>query len=220
MPAHLDRSRSRHGYPPDIEIHHLPCAEPRVCLHLARLPVRLDGSEAQRLDTDERARHDSLVRPVDRVRFLGRRLLLRAILAHSFGLPSDGLCFARQDHGKPVLRRHPDLHFNASHAGDWLLVATSRHAPVGVDIERVMPELDWRTLLNEVCCPAEARACLTSSDPRTAFFRLWTAKEAVLKARGTGLAVDPRFALLDGARWAAVAAPPGYLAALALSLDG
>jgi 4'-phosphopantetheinyl transferase len=216
MPTRVDRIRAPRFARLASDVRRLPSPEPGVALYLARLPATIDEMLAACLADNERARFAALARPVDRVRYLARRLLLRDILARSFGLDAAGLRFACTRHGKPHLDDHPGLHFNASHAGDWLLVATRRAGPVGVDIEHVATMFDWRALLSRVCAPDEARACLAAADPRAQFFRLWTAKEAVLKAHGTGFAADPRAALAN-ACWCAVGAPPGYAAALAVA---
>jgi 4'-phosphopantetheinyl transferase len=93
--------------------------------------------------------------------------------------------------GKPRLEGHTGPCFNVSHAGDVVVVALSDRE-VGVDIERGgdCAVLDAAA----VACTASERAALdvvSSADRADAFLRLWTAKEAYLKATGTGLAVPP-----------------------------
>ncbi|WP_205699538.1 4'-phosphopantetheinyl transferase superfamily protein [Conexibacter sp. SYSU D00693] len=80
----------------------------------------------------------------------------------------------------------PGDHGSASHTGDLLVLAVCAQAPVGVDVERVVPR---RRGLASRLHPREQVALAATPDDEwdAAFTGLWTAKEAVLKARGTGL---------------------------------
>jgi len=98
--------------------------------------------------------------------------------------------------GLPVA--DPPVDVSLSHGGGWIAVAAHRHGRVGVDVEAV----------REVG-PALARRCLSPAelnwldraadapDRRERFLRLWTAKEAYLKAIGTGLGTDPHTVTID-----------------------
>lgn len=118
-------------------------------------------------------------------------VLLRQVLAELTGTPAAAHVFDRtcqrcgdRSHGKPVLQ-HPSLHTSRSYAGGMLAVAVSTAGPVGVDVEQVSgTAFDG---FAEVALAPDERDGTPSE--RT---RAWTRKEAVLKARGTGLSVDPR----------------------------
>lgn len=92
--------------------------------------------------------------------------------------------FTRNEHGKPTLLEHPHLHFNLSHCRVAVLCAL-HDAPIGVDVERIRPfkETLARYTMNE----EEMQQILQSNEPALTFCRLWTAKEAVVKLKGTGL---------------------------------
>lgn len=95
--------------------------------------------------------------------------------------------FKINEKGKPQLHEYLDVHFNITHSGCWVVVATS-NVPVGVDVEKIRkvpegvatrffsePEKNWlSTALNE-------------DDKANIFFTLWTLKESFLKAIGKGL---------------------------------
>jgi 4'-phosphopantetheinyl transferase len=87
----------------------------------------------------------------------------------------------------------PALHFNLSHAGGWLLIATRVDGPIGVDIEFPRDGLDLERLARRVFSPAE-QAGLQRATERSAaagqrwFFGCWTRKEALLKCLGIGFA--------------------------------
>jgi 4'-phosphopantetheinyl transferase len=68
--------------------------------------------------------------------------------------------------------------------------AVSRSLLVGIDVERIRPEIVSKRLAAAILSAAEFEAFRTASDDerRDQFFSAWTQKEAYLKARGIGLA--------------------------------
>lgn len=110
--------------------------------------------------------------------------------------------------GKPRLAG-PDagVRFNAAHGGGLVLVAVARGREVGVDVEP-LDRGPWLSLPGHVLTPAELRSLdgLGGKAHDAAFLRLWSRKEAVLKAAGVGLAVDPGLVAVSGP-----AEPPAVL---------
>ena len=98
------------------------------------------------------------------------------------------------EHGKPFLAHHPEVHFNLSHCKNGIAVVVDA-SPVGIDIESFHPSN--LALIKKTMNPAEAEQIFTSSDPVEAFTQYWTKKEAVLKLRGTGI-VNNLHDVLDG----------------------
>jgi 4'-phosphopantetheinyl transferase len=94
----------------------------------------------------------------------------------------------RGPHGKPFAADLPDLEFNLSHTGSQVLLACARRQALGVDIE---PETRRFSagLARRFFAPREAAALDRLPEPlrHAAFLRLWTHKEALLKALGVGL---------------------------------
>ena len=85
------------------------------------------------------------------------------------------------EHGKPFLDGGP--HFSISHCKEGIAVAIDDE-PIGIDIESIRhadKELIKRTM-NE-----EERTLIAKANADAAFTRLWTQKEAVVKAQGTGI---------------------------------
>ena len=133
------------------------------------------------------ARIDRLRQPADRLRSLLGHLLLRHLLraAGVTAMPHIELGL----YGKPHLRMPMPLEFNVSHAGRWVVCALAPTA-VGIDIERVR-DIDLR--IAERCFQPGEYAALMNRAPDERpdyFFRLWTAKEAYVKALGLGLRRD------------------------------
>jgi 4'-phosphopantetheinyl transferase len=107
---------------------------------------------------------------------------------------------APADRGAPsrLLRRlrhgRPRLHGTVSHSRTLGMVAVTHASPVGIDVEDLEAGRDWLRLAPDQMAPAELadfRLCPLSDRPAV-FLRSWTAKEAVLKATGLGLALSPR----------------------------
>lgn len=135
---------------------------------------------------DRRARVLSLVKPEDRRRSLCAGLALDACL-RTVGLREVSEPIIRDEHGRPQLAAHPVQQFSLSHSGDWAVCALA-DAPVGIDVERVR-SVRADALARRYFTPQEAAllAAMPEAEREIAFFRLWTAKESVLKAQGTGL---------------------------------
>jgi 4'-phosphopantetheinyl transferase len=116
-----------------------------------------------------------------RRQFVTGRAGLRWLLAQQLGTAPASIDIAYSPTGKPILPQG-NYHFNLSHAYELVVIALSS-LPVGVDVEyghrpcaiarigaRFFPEQDW-----------------TGADCRQKFWQLWTTKEAIGKAVGTGL---------------------------------
>ena len=95
----------------------------------------------------------------------------------------------RNPHGKPFAPGLPQLHFNASHAGAHILLAFARGQELGIDIEQRTRPVSVDDIAQRFFTPREAQALhsVAPAQKAVAFLRLWTHKEAVLKALGLGL---------------------------------
>jgi 4'-phosphopantetheinyl transferase len=122
-------------------------------------------------------------------RFANCRGLVRLLLGRYTGQEPARLSFDYGPHGKPALSRDTGLHFNVSHAGAHALLAFTPACPVGVDIEEVRSFHGMDDLATRFFTPPEAAALsdLRTDDRVAGFFRCWTRKEAVVKARGHAL---------------------------------
>ena len=97
--------------------------------------------------------------------------------------------FQTNSSGKPSLVDEPaTIHFNASHGRHGGVVATSETLPIGIDIEFIRP-LDAEAFAEKILSPKERVHHQAHDDLARLehLFSIWTAKEAVIKALGTGL---------------------------------
>jgi 4'-phosphopantetheinyl transferase len=144
------------------------------------------------LSAEERARADRFHFDRDRQRFVAARGALRRILGRYAEAPADELRFLYAAEGKPSLAAPWSwLRFNLAHSGDLALIAVARGREVGVDVERVPTSELVEDVVKVVCSdPERARLQrLRPSAQRRGFARLWTRKEALIKADGRGLAM-------------------------------
>jgi 4'-phosphopantetheinyl transferase len=146
------------------------------------------------LSDEERERLERFRFPVLKHRFAVARGTLRQIVAQYVGGDPVGLQFGYERFGKPFVQSPPsNLHFNLSHSVDLMVVAVSMETPVGVDIEREDRELKfWDIAAHYFSQSEQEELALRKMDSRQrAFFQIWTAKEAVLKASSLGFSVEP-----------------------------
>ena len=137
------------------------------------------------------------------------RAPLRALLGAYLGKPPESLTLIDGEHGRPALAApHESLAFNWSHSGDQALLAIARGVEPGIDLERWRPRSRALEIAERFFCAEEAAALamLDAEQLTGAFLELWTAKEAVLKALGRGIAFG-----LDRLRFATSPAPLGLL---------
>ena len=114
---------------------------------------------------------------------------LRALLAGYLDCAPDAVPLSRGEHGKPYVAADGGLEFNLSHSAGASLVGVSRVQPLGVDIEAHARRRPVLELARRFFAPAEAGALarLDGDLQQAAFLRLWSCKEAVVKALGRGL---------------------------------
>jgi len=186
---------------------------------------------------DERARADRFRTPQLRRRFIVARVVLRRLLKTYAPSHLPGLRIGYGSNGKPRLVDATDLRFNVSHAEDTALYAIASGGEVGIDVEATMRNVDVDGVARHAFSANECEvlAALAPDARREAFFRIWTRKEAYVKARGEGLSYPTRSftvscgragnALLHDERdehaperWhvSDIEAPPGFAAALAI----
>lgn len=126
--------------------------------------------------------------PARRRGFLLSRTLLRRLVPGITGTTAAALAFDRTGNGRLRLIAPSGWHVSLSHADSLVAVAVA-NAACGIDIERPRPTRPL-ALAARYFAPAE-RAWLEAQPHalrHDAFFRLWTLKEAAVKALGAGLA--------------------------------
>ena len=121
-------------------------------------------------------------------------LMLQDLLREHYGIEGD-LVFSYNEHEKPMLKEVSNIHFSISHCKEAIAVAVADR-PVGIDVETLrMPS---EALAERVMDEGEKLRFDISDTPEDFFTALWTAKEAVMKCRGTGIVIEELPGILYG----------------------
>jgi len=155
------------------------------CLH--------DDIASSCLSLDEKLRAGRFKRSEDARRWTCFRAALRHVLGAEIGITPESVEFILNPAGKPELTPpHGGLHFNLSHCDDLAVIALSNKCEVGIDIESNKRAMDLLECESTFSHPAEISELPSERGPRSsALLERWTAKEAFLKAIGTGLSNPP-----------------------------
>jgi len=176
----------------EVEEGSVPSLQPSH-IHLWRLDLE---STAERilylredLTAEEIQRADRFIRPEHQARFA----LVRGTLRHLLGLYTGGapeaLNLGENEFGKPALSDFPSVQFNVSHTEGVALIGVNIDQPIGVDVEYRKSRVAWKKIVQRFFTPDEIEQlfALEARAGLDGFYRLWTLKEAYMKARGHGL---------------------------------
>jgi 4'-phosphopantetheinyl transferase len=143
------------------------------------------------LSVEERSRAEAFIADSVRERYVLSHAFLRNVLSAFVGEDPSRIALERLPGGKPVLVDAVShaLWFNLSHCTTHVVVAVAGTPNVGVDVECVHDGLDSLGIARRFFAPAEFHRLATCSPEHVddTFLRLWTCKEAFLKAIGVGL---------------------------------
>jgi len=122
--------------------------------------------------------------------------LLKQGLREAYGITENPI-FEYNEHGKPFIEGHPEIHFNLSHCKEAVACVISDQ-PVGVDVESIREYRE--SLVHYTMNDEQIREIESAADPASVFIRLWTMKEATLKLIGTGISNDIK-TVIDTSRY-------------------
>jgi 4'-phosphopantetheinyl transferase len=163
------------------------------------------------LEDDERERATRFRHAPSKRAFVQVRSALRVLLGGYLRLPPAAIRFDLGEKGKPRLAgTAPDqgLVFNVSHSGDCGLLAFAWDTSLGVDVERCRAIAHVDGIAERCFAPAELAWWRGLPDARReqSFFKLWTCKEAFVKATGEGITLG-----LESCIVALASQPPNLL---------
>ncbi len=138
----------------------------------------------ERQDKINRYRFD-----VDKRLSLYGGLLVRMGIQKFWNIPYEEQTFVCENMKKPYLVSEGNIHFNLSHTRNMIVCGYSDQ-PVGVDVERI--KVPFHKEIVRRYRADEQLQCQRGSEQEqaSAFYQIWTKKEAYVKCDGTGLSVE------------------------------
>ena len=104
------------------------------------------------------------------------------------GQPVADADIALSAYGKPFLKHRPEITFNHSHSQkNYALALSAGMQDIGIDVEDLERKVRFEALARHAFHPRELDAWNASGQQPEYWFKIWTAKEAVLKAAGLGI---------------------------------
>lgn len=211
-----------------------PLLSPQAGLSLRLLDIRKQHPQIdpllEHLSSDERTQSLLYRQTQDQLRFVYGRWALRFWLGQILGQAPGDVVLSLGPHGKPALLDKGLPHFNLSHAGDYVLLGLHGACALGVDIEQAKLPAPLE-VMRGVFSPEEQHFCQQGQEVDK-FYALWTAKEAILKAWGTGFTEQATaISIIDAnLHWRQqitpdtevwpIAVPTGYAGAVSLTSHG
>lgn len=146
------------------------------------------------LTSEDRARHQSFVFEKDRDQFLIARAFVRTTLSRYADIKPEDWQFQVNEFDKPsIVARGSEakIRFNLSHCAGLLICGVTVGCEIGVDCENSDRRVEIEQLAPRVFSPSEQQYfhSVSASQRKETFFRLWTLKEAYIKARGIGMSL-------------------------------
>ena len=127
-----------------------------------------------------------------RTRSISSKFITKFILSGYIGVDIQNITFSYNEFGKPEILHslNPlNLQFNVSHSGDLGIMVVTIGNSVGIDIEKITDLENMDEIIN-LCFSDQEINFMTGLDKpfkTEIFYKIWTGKEAFVKALGTGL---------------------------------
>ncbi|WP_372750478.1 4'-phosphopantetheinyl transferase superfamily protein [Litorivivens sp.] len=161
-----------------------------VAAHVS--PYQQEQAYQDLLSVQENEMFKALRYPEHRFDYLMGRALLRSVLGSYTGRKPADLQFERNDFGKPELSNVDDApRFNLSLTDGVAILAVHADADIGADIEYHGHGRSMLEVADQYFSALEIAdlKTLPSTDQKRGFFRYWTLKESLVKAKGEGMSV-------------------------------
>lgn len=171
----------------------------KEAIHLWQMKLDIDDHMLCRfrtfLSADERDRAEKFRFEIDRKHFIARKGLQRVILARYIGIEPKELQFRYTAEGKPFLEcplKQLSIQFSASSSDSLGLLAVTFNRHIGLDVENRGRTIEYEEIASSFFSSLEAEQIklFQENEQADAFLACWTAKEAYLKAVGTGLSLS------------------------------
>lgn len=151
------------------------------------------------LSESERIRYFQYRFSNKRLEFYYGRWLLKTVLSNYLKKKPEDIHFVKNSHGKLYVDKKlmnndkKNLYFNLSHSKGIVVCALTLNREIGVDVEKVDKDITksihlWMTPQEIAYLDKQKR-----DERNTVAYRLWTMKEAFVKAKGKCFDLAPKF---------------------------
>ncbi len=118
--------------------------------------------------------------------------LLKSFISNYLNIEPEEINFVQNEYGKPMLQpelNEIDLQFNVSHSKHLGMFAFTKAHELGIDVESIQETPNLNEII-AMCFSDFEKEWFYKSEPglqKELFYKVWTGKEAFIKAIGTGL---------------------------------
>lgn len=125
----------------------------------------------------------------DQELFILRHYQLRLILSKYCNCKPHQLVFRYNSYKKPFISipEFKQIKFNMTYSSDLMLVGLCKQKDIGIDIEKVHEIHDLENIAVENFSRQELEFLKSKLNKTNTFFKIWTSKEAFIKAIGKGI---------------------------------
>lgn len=139
---------------------------------------------------EEQSRADKFLFDKDRETYITCHAILRIVISQLLKLNPLEISFESRMNNKPGIKGDP-VHFNITHTREAFAITVSSEFHVGIDLEDINQEIEIRSIAEKYFSKKECEFIFKSeTGSKNRFFLLWTRKESLLKALGTGIIDD------------------------------
>ncbi|WLR43795.1 4'-phosphopantetheinyl transferase superfamily protein [Bacillus carboniphilus] len=123
----------------------------------------------------------------DRMSKMISEIMARKFISEECNVSYKSIRFHQGLYGKPYVNLETILHFNWSHAGNWVVFILDSH-PIGIDVEAVR-SIDEMELARQFFDQKEVFQLeeMDQKNRKNHFLKLWSLKESYMKWKGTGI---------------------------------
>ncbi len=145
--------------------------------------TRLERTYFSLLNEDEVERFHRIKHRDTQKQFFLTRIVLKQQLEKITGCSPDSMQFQTSKYGRPSLVGS-SIDFNVSHTKNLIAIALNTQGRIGVDVENIGRNSQYSDIAQHYFHEKE---CEQIGNSATAFFKIWTLKEAYIKTLGLGL---------------------------------
>jgi len=186
---HREGEPSRHCFSgPPLDPTRAPAAADSLLVRVDKTVMTLSRHSAPALQPYERERVARYVRESDARDYQAAHLLAREVVASLTGTKISAVEFVQTcgycgavGHGRPSIVADDSVSVSWSHTRGVVAAAAARAHAVGVDVEGSRGWTRVPRFIDAAMTPAEAAEIRNATDPESAFLRLWTRKESMIK---------------------------------------